>query len=95
MELAGDGLAVTRICSVMRGLEFIHDDWYRVRQSEDCYDQTWLPFWGAIYTLLLGPSDDARRTIAEIKSAHRLPLRAQKMENLERYDTASRTFLAR
>ena len=95
MELAGDDLVVTRICSVMRGLEFIHDDWYRVRQSEDGYSRTWLPFWGAIYTLLLSPSDDARRTIAEFKSAHRLPLRDEQMETLERYETASRTFLAR
>ena len=40
MELTGDELVVTRICGVMRGLDSIHDDRYRVRQSGNGYDWT-------------------------------------------------------
>lgn len=95
VELAGDALVVARICSVMRRLDFIHDDWYRVRHSEEIYSWTWLPFWGAIYTLLLSPLDDARQTTADFKSTPNLPLRKEQMETLERYEVASRSFLAR
>jgi hypothetical protein len=91
LPYAQDPRLIDRICQVMADLKFIHDDRYDPSSPyrDDDYAYTRLPFWAAMFTLLLSPVRQARDTTNAFQAAPRLPRRREQMEILERLKKAA------
>jgi hypothetical protein len=72
-------------------LKFIHDDRYDPASPyrDEHYAYTRLPFWAAMFTLLLSPLRQARDTTNAFQAAPLLPRRREQMEILERLKIAA------
>lgn len=86
LPFAQDQRIVERITATLVGLDFIHDDFYR--PGADYYSYTYLPFWGAVFTLLLSDAPAAAATLARFEAKSDLPARDKQMETLARYRNA-------
>jgi hypothetical protein len=91
LPYAQDPQVIGRICQVMGALKFIHDDRYDPASPyrDEHYAYTRLPFWAAMFTLLLSPLRQARDTTNAFQAAPRLPRRREQMEILERLKSAA------
>jgi hypothetical protein len=91
LPYAQDPQLIGRICQVMGVLKFIHDDRYDPASPyrDEHYAYTRLPFWAAMFTLLLSPLRQARDTTNAFQSAPQLPRRREQMEILERLKSAA------
>jgi hypothetical protein len=91
LPYAQDARLVDRICQVMGVLKFIHDDRYDPASPyrDEHYAYTRLPFWAAMFTLLLSPLRQARDTTNAFQAAPHLPRRREQMDILERLKVAA------
>lgn len=97
VPLASDKRVVERICAALNCMDFIQDDWHTPARPRSAahFSYVSLPFWGAMFTLLLSPLPLAQQTVAQFKALEQLPRRAEQMEILARLEGASGAYLAR
>ncbi|WP_167238845.1 hypothetical protein [Massilia genomosp. 1] len=97
VPFAGDKRVVERICAAFNCLDFIQDDWHTSARPRNAahFSCVSLPFWGAMFILLLSPLPLAQQTVAQFKALEQLPCRAEQMEILDRFEGASSACLAR
>jgi len=91
LQYAQDARLIDRICQVMGALKFVHDDRYDPASPyrDEHYAYTRLPFWAAMFTLLLSPLRQARDATNAFQAAPRLPRRREQMAILERLKVAA------
>ncbi|NHZ39267.1 hypothetical protein [Massilia aquatica] len=97
VPVAGDKRVVERICAALDFLGFIQDDWHTPAspRSPEYFSCVSLPFWGAMFTLMLSPLPLAQQSVAQFKALEQLPRRAEQMEILARFEDASKAYLER